>query len=391
MPPSTPASPKPEFEREVRDEIDPKKANKHMHYANGWSQISPDAACQWQEPEHDKALRKVCGALSELETRSTAWGADKKDATACKAFSKRLGDASTAAELAPALLALGGRVRSSCDLCALAEWETAVKEAQTMAQIHVLTMVLPKLYKGKKDADETESDDEGASNQKRKRRGSMAEEPASKKGKAGKKAGGGTKKDKKEEAKEEDTWRTKGHPWIGEPLRRDFGKNGTVDGTVTKWAPAVKEGRTVKEPALWHVVFDDGDEEDLEEHEVEHAIHILASSKNTGTDEETDNDETEDEDNTREKEEAEEEVDWLTSGHMWVGKVVRRDYGAKIGTNVGKVVKWAMAGANPADEPALWHVQFDDGDAEDLDEKECAAAIKLEQEFQRKNRMKNRR
>jgi hypothetical protein len=55
------------------------------------------------------------------------------------------------------------------------------------------------------------------------------------------------------------------------------------------------------------------------------------------------------------------------------------------------VTKWAMAGANPREEPALWHVEFDDGDAEDLDEKECDAAIKLEQEFQRKNRSRNRR
>jgi hypothetical protein len=41
-------------------------------------------------------------------------------------------------------------------------------------------------------------------------------------------------------------------------------------GLITKWVPASTGG----DPALWHMVHDDGDEEDLEEGEVHSAISL---------------------------------------------------------------------------------------------------------------------
>jgi len=205
----------------LMEQIDAKRKNEHMHYASGWSQIAPDASSQWQEPEHDKALRKVCSALSELESRSASWTpalADKKEAAAARReFGKRLDDVATAQELAPALLLLSERLKGACDIHALAEWEEAAKAGQTMSQMLVLTALLPKLYHGK-DAEETESEEEGeSSNSKRKRRSSVSEDPPAKKGKAGKKGGnGGKKAEAKKEEGEVDTiaWRTKGQiPW----------------------------------------------------------------------------------------------------------------------------------------------------------------------------------
>ena len=59
--------------------------------------------------------------------------------------------------------------------------------------------------------------------------------------------------------------------FVGERLRRTFGRRGDngVNATVRKWLPEdVAEG----EPALFRAVHDDGDEEDLEEAEVEAAM-----------------------------------------------------------------------------------------------------------------------
>ena len=65
--------------------------------------------------------------------------------------------------------------------------------------------------------------------------------------------GGGSKDDDIE-------WRTSGHVWIGEELVRRF-RSKLVRGRITRWAPA---GEAEDEPALWHNVHDDGEEEDLE-------------------------------------------------------------------------------------------------------------------------------
>ena len=66
-------------------------------------------------------------------------------------------------------------------------------------------------------------------------------------------------------AMERAEWRTDGHAAIGARVARTFGKR-HVTGTLVKWLPAdVAAG----EPALFRLVHDDGDEEDLEEGEVE--------------------------------------------------------------------------------------------------------------------------
>ena len=70
-------------------------------------------------------------------------------------------------------------------------------------------------------------------------------------------------------------WLEAGHEWLHRRVRR-FHKKKTVDGTIVKWAPA--EG---DDEALWKMMHDDGDEEDLDEEEVEAALRAYdaASSK----------------------------------------------------------------------------------------------------------------
>lgn len=76
--------------------------------------------------------------------------------------------------------------------------------------------------------------------------------------------------DKADEAESED-WLTTGHVWLkARVLRREPGRRGKMKsweafGTITRWLPANAEG----DAALFHCVHDgDGDEEDLEAHEV---------------------------------------------------------------------------------------------------------------------------
>ena len=78
-------------------------------------------------------------------------------------------------------------------------------------------------------------------------------------------------------ADEDDKWRTEGHEWIGKRLQRPvksrFGQ--TIDHVKAKvvgWLPADESDfyDEAKNPApLWHVLWEDGDEEDLEYHEVQ--------------------------------------------------------------------------------------------------------------------------
>ena len=58
-----------------------------------------------------------------------------------------------------------------------------------------------------------------------------------------------------------------GHAHVGRRVARLFGSR-LVLGTVVRWMPAC---RTSGEPALFRAVHDDGDEEDLDEHEAEEA------------------------------------------------------------------------------------------------------------------------
>jgi hypothetical protein len=55
---------------------------------------------------------------------------------------------------------------------------------------------------------------------------------------------------------------SEGHEWIGRKVARTFGRKKVI-GTVVGWAPPTNE-----DAALWRVMHTDGDEEDLEEHEV---------------------------------------------------------------------------------------------------------------------------
>ena len=72
-------------------------------------------------------------------------------------------------------------------------------------------------------------------------------------------------------AMEHEDWREAGHPLLGKRVLRTFGKCRTF-GHITKWLPA--DG---VEPALFRVVHDDGDEEDLEEGEAAEALEAAAT------------------------------------------------------------------------------------------------------------------
>ena len=64
-------------------------------------------------------------------------------------------------------------------------------------------------------------------------------------------------------------WQSDGHPFIRKHVAVQHNQKVSV-GLITKWVPASEEG----DPALWHMVHDDGDEEDLEESEVHTAIAL---------------------------------------------------------------------------------------------------------------------
>ena len=68
-----------------------------------------------------------------------------------------------------------------------------------------------------------------------------------------------------------ENWLSRGHRWVGRRVRRFFDvSDGFLDGTIARWLPASGD-----DAALWHVVHDDGDEEDLEAYEVRAALIAL--------------------------------------------------------------------------------------------------------------------
>ena len=137
-----------------------------------------------------------------------------------------------------------------------------------------------------------------------------------------------------------DDWLSSGHEWVGQRVRRFFDMSTISDGVVVAWLPAQAD-----DPALWHVRHDDGDEEDLDENEMQSAISAHVEQQPCSP-------------------------EWCTEGHEWIGeRVVRVFGGERIG---GVVTRWLPKGKGRR---AMWHLRHDDGDEEDLYENEAHAAI----------------
>ena len=75
------------------------------------------------------------------------------------------------------------------------------------------------------------------------------------------------------ESAEEGTekWLDHGNRWLGSRVRRFFHSDVPYDGSIDLWMPAAGG-----EAALWHIHYDDGDEEELEEDEVRTARWLYA-------------------------------------------------------------------------------------------------------------------
>eukprot|EP00965_Chrysotila_dentata_P192973 6175472-Pleurochrysis_carterae.AAC.4 len=72
-------------------------------------------------------------------------------------------------------------------------------------------------------------------------------------------------------------WLTEGHEWLGKRVARTFGE-GIAVGTIVGWLP---ENEAEGDPALFHVLHDDLDEEDLEGYEVEAAFEMYRTDPRT--------------------------------------------------------------------------------------------------------------
>ena len=189
-------------------------------------------------------------------------------------------------------------------------------------------------------------------------------------------------------------WCASGHAFIGRRIVRTFDKGVTAVATITKWLPSSADD-AMDNPALFRAVHgmhqrehrqrlapmhsrdhhprlppavlkhaacarlspppDDGDEEDLEECEVDEGLRAFDEKALEG--------------------------EWRDHGHAYVGKRVLRSFGAGTGSakrarrqSLGTIVRWLPAGAE-ADEPELFRAVHDDGDEEDLEGFEAEEAI----------------
>ena len=141
-----------------------------------------------------------------------------------------------------------------------------------------------------------------------------------------------------EDEKEKEVWLTEGHPFVGKKVRRLFNNvSGAVDGKITKYLPA-----NGKQPALFHMVHDDGDEEDLEYVEAKEAIN-----------------------NAKEGVEG-----WVTEGHDFIGKRACRVFNGS--NTLGTITAYLPA---HDDDPELFHIVHDDGDEEDVEHKDTKEAV----------------
>ena len=167
-----------------------------------------------------------------------------------------------------------------------------------------------------------------------------------------KKKGAAEKEEKKEKVEEKpvavESMLKTGHSYIDKRCARLFGKR-LVLGTIVGWLPACKLEDV---GALFRVVHDDGDEEDLEEEEAAEAVEDYEALKPR-------------------------EAKWLKAGHKFLGKQVVRyfDVDGEREKVIGTIIKWLPADAGEGD-PALWKCEHDDGDVEELDEGECVEGIK---------------
>jgi hypothetical protein len=137
-------------------------------------------------------------------------------------------------------------------------------------------------------------------------------------------------------------WCNKGHKWVGKTVRRNYGQHGHNVGEITRWMPA-DESNPEEDPALWHVMFDDGDEEDLDEAEVQESLKEFDLKGNVDS--------------------PSKEKKWKTKGHEWIGATVRVDFGEE-GFSTCKVVKWASA--NKSRKTAVWLVVDDESEEHTL-------------------------
>jgi endonuclease III len=76
---------------------------------------------------------------------------------------------------------------------------------------------------------------------------------------------------------EAEEWQTSGHKWIGVKLARRF-KGGIATGRITHWVPAGVDN-PIEDMALWRMMHDDGDLEELEEYEVDEAVKTLLQTE----------------------------------------------------------------------------------------------------------------
>ena len=106
-----------------------------------------------------------------------------------------------------------------------------------------------------------------------------------------------------------------------------------------------------------------------------------SSSEQSSVDENSDDESSDDESSNSGSSEPQDpsEYNWETEGHRFIGKRVHRTYAG------GAIAQGVVEKYLPSDgeDGALFHVLHDDGDEEDLDEKECAEAI---EEYRRNER-----
>lgn len=169
------------------------------------------------------------------------------------------------------------------------------------------------------------------------------------------------------EADRDDEWLAHGNSYIGQRIRRSVldgdGRMTAVDGMVRGWLPAELSNfwseHSRRPAALWRVVYDKADigQEDLEDFEVEEAVHVYQIEVVRAT--------------------AAAPVpgpsgddEWLKEGHPFIGQRVRRsilDERKTVAVVDGTVIGWLPAHLSnyfkdddPNQPAALWRVQYDD-------------------------------